>query len=96
MARKILHLKISGRVQGVGFRAYVADEAETRGLAGWVRNRADGCVEAMIAGESDIIDQMVAVCRGGPYGSRVENLAIEDAREQDLDAPSGFRILRTV
>ena len=96
MARKILHLKISGRVQGVGFRAYVADEAETRGLAGWVRNRADGGVEAVIAGESDIIDQMVAVCRGGPYGSRVENLATEDAHEQDLDAPSGFRILRTV
>jgi len=96
MARKILRLRISGWVQGVGFRAFVADEAETRGLEGWVRNRADGSVEAVIAGESEIVDEMIEVCRRGPRGSRVENVAIGEASESDLGGQSGFRILRTM
>jgi acylphosphatase len=96
MARKILHLKISGRVQGVGFRAFVADEAERRGLAGWVCNRRDGSVEAVVGGEDKIVDDMVAACRRGPYGARVENVAIEDASEHDLGTQSGFQILRTI
>jgi acylphosphatase len=96
MGRRILRLRISGRVQGVGFRAFVADEAESRGLDGWVRNRADGSVEAVIAGKSDIADEMVETCRRGPRGSRVENVAIGEASESDIGEPSGFRILRTV
>jgi acylphosphatase len=96
MARKILRLRISGWVQGVGFRAFVADEAETRGLEGWVRNRADGSVEAVIAGESEIVDEMIEVCRCGPRGSRVENVAIGGASESDLGGQSSFRILRTM
>jgi acylphosphatase len=96
MAHKILRLRITGHVQGVGFRAFLEDEAKRRGLAGWVRNRADDTVEAVISGKSDIIDEMVAVCGRGPFGSRVENVAIEDARESDLGAHSGFRILRTI
>jgi acylphosphatase len=96
MAQKIVRLRISGRVQGVGFRAFVADEAEARGLAGWVRNRRDGSVEAVIGGEDKIVDDTVAVCQGGPYGARVENVAIEDASEHDLGTQSGFQILRTI
>ena len=96
MARKIIRLKISGRVQGVGFRAFVADEAERRGLSGWVRNRRDGSVEALLAGEEAIVDEMVEICRRGPHGSRVENLGIEAASESDLTRPSGFEILRTI
>ena len=96
MARKVLRLRISGRVQGVGFRAFVADEAEIRGLAGWVRNRADGNVEAVIAGESDRVDAMLEACRRGPLGARVENVAIEPASESELGAGSGFAILRTM
>ena len=96
MGRKILRLRIIGRVQGVGFRAFVADEAQTRGLAGWVRNRADGSVDALIAGDSETVDEMVAACRRGPYGARVEDLAIEDADESDLTKHSGFEILRTM
>jgi acylphosphatase len=96
MARKILRLRIIGRVQGVGFRAFVADEAQTRGLAGWVRNRADGSVDALIAGDGEIVDEMVAACRRGPYGARVEDLAIENAGESDLTKHSGFEILRTM
>jgi acylphosphatase len=83
-------------VQGVGFRAFVADDAQTRGLAGWVRNRGDGSVEALIAGNSDAIDQMVETCRRGPYGARVEDLVIEEGSESDLAGASGFEILRTV
>lgn len=96
MAWKILRLRISGRVQGVGFRAFVADEAERRGLAGWVRNRADRSVEAVIAGEENIVDEMVTICRRGPYGSRVENLACTAASESDLRGEPGFQILRTI
>jgi acylphosphatase len=93
--RKIVRLRISGRVQGVGFRAFVADEAESRELSGWVRNRGDGSVEASIAGEDEIVDEMVEICRRGPYGAHVENVAIEPASESDLTGHSGFKILRT-
>ncbi len=96
MARKILRLRISGRVQGVGFRAFVADEAESRGLDGWVRNRADGSLEAVIAGESDIVDEMVETCWRGPRGSRVEKIATGEASESDLGGQLGLRILRTI
>jgi acylphosphatase len=93
---KIVRLRISGRVQGVGFRAFVADEAERRGLSGWVRNRRDGSVEALLAGEEAIVDEMIGTCRRGPAGSRVENLAIEAASENDLTGHSGVEILRTM
>ena len=96
MAWKILRLKISGRVQAVGFRAFIADEAERRGLSGWVRNRRDGSVEALLAGEEAIVDEMAETCRRGPRGSRVEDLAIEAASESDLTSHSGFEILRTI
>jgi acylphosphatase len=96
MARKVVRLKITGRVQGVGFRAFVADEAERRGLSGWVRNRADRSVEAVVAGEDAIVDEMAEVCRRGPYGARVENVAMEDAGNSDLGERSGFAILRTL
>ena len=96
MARKILRLRISGRVQGVGFRAFVADEAEMRGLAGWVRNRADASVEAVIAGDASVVDDMLEACSRGPPGARVENVAMEPASESELGAGSGFAILRTM
>lgn len=96
MTRKTVRLRITGRVQGVGFRAFVADEAETRRLIGWVRNRADHSVEAMISGGGDIVDEMLEACRRGPYGARVENIAVEEASESDLSGRPGFEILRTV
>jgi acylphosphatase len=96
MSRKVLRLHIAGRVQGVGFRAFIADEARTRGLAGWVRNRRDGSVETLIAGDGYAIDEMVETCRRGPYGARVENVTMENASESDLTGASGFEILRTM
>jgi acylphosphatase len=96
MAHKIVRLRISGRVQGVGFRAFVADEAQARGIEGWVRNRADRSVEAVLAGKSEGIDAMVETCRRGPPGAKVERLAIEDASERELTGRPSFEILRTL
>lgn len=61
-----VHVLIEGRVQGVGFRAWVEREAKARGLAGWVRNRADGSVEAVFSGEDAAVRAMVEVCGEGP------------------------------
>lgn len=77
-----LRLSIVGRVQGVGFRAWAVDEAMQRNLRGWVRNRRDGSVEALIIGQPDAIAAMVVACRRGPPLSQVDavhqNLADDD------------------
>ena len=78
MPDRAVHLTITGRVQGVGYRAFVEDEAMARGLAGWVRNRRDGSVEVVISGDADRVDRMVATCRGGPYAARVTEVGISD------------------
>lgn len=59
MAQKRIHVIVQGRVQGVFFRAYTKEEADRLGLAGWVRNRHDGTVEALIEGEATAVDRMV-------------------------------------
>jgi acylphosphatase len=66
-----LRLIIRGRVQGVGFRYAFADEARSRGLRGWVRNRRDGSVEAIVAGPAAEVDAIVAWSRRGPSGAQV-------------------------
>jgi len=77
MAGKVrVHVKISGRVQGVFFRASTRDEAQARGLAGWVRNRADGRVEAVFEGDKTAVDSMLAWCRKGPPYSYVDHVDI--------------------
>ncbi|MGO4872306.1 MAG: acylphosphatase [Roseiarcus sp.] len=70
---------VSGRVQGVGFRAWVEREAEARRLSGWVRNRRDGSVEALFSGEATAVDAMVGACRSGPRMAMVENVTVVDA-----------------
>lgn len=76
------HVSIHGRVQGVGFRAFVEDEALRRGVRGWVRNRRDGSVEAMFAGEAVMVADVIDACRRGPPGSRVTTI---DQREASAD-----------
>jgi acylphosphatase len=76
----------------VGFRAWAAREAAGRGLDGWVRNRADGAVEALFAGEARSVTEMIAACREGPPGARVDAIAESDASP---DPGPGFRILPT-
>jgi acylphosphatase len=68
------HLMISGRVQGVGFRYAMADEAERLGVTGWVRNRRDGTVEAVIDG--DATDALLAWARRGPPAARVSEVQV--------------------
>jgi acylphosphatase len=72
----IRHVVIRGRVQAVGFRAWTEFMAERHGLQGWVRNRRDGSVEAVFAGPAEAVEAMLADCRRGPPGARVD--AIED------------------
>jgi acylphosphatase len=69
-----LRLLISGRVQGVGFRYAFADEARSRKLHGWVRNRRDGCVEAIVAGPAADIDAIVAWSRRGTAAAQVTGI----------------------
>jgi acylphosphatase len=74
-----VRLVISGLVQGVAFRAYAVDEAERVGVTGWVRNLADGRVEALVEGEAAAVDELVAWCRRGPPSARVSGVSV--ARE---------------
>ena len=76
---------VRGRVQGVGFRAWVADTALARGLAGWVRNRRDGSVEAVFIGAIDAVNAMIESCRQGPLAARVTSVEVTDASNSDLD-----------
>ena len=99
MSGAIRHATIRGRVQGVGYRAWVEHQATVRGLEGWVRNRRDGSVEAVFAGPEDTVSQMIAACRRGPSASRVD--AVQDeAGNPDLlrlrGAGERFSVLPTV
>jgi acylphosphatase len=90
---------IKGRVQGVGFRAWVQHQAERCGVQGWVRNRRDGSVEAVFAGSSEAVEAMLKVCYQGPPGSHVEGPDARDVSEALLaERPggSGFAIIATV
>ena len=80
----IRHVTILGRVQGVGYRAWTADEAKARGLQGWVRNRRDSSVEAVFAGPANAVDEMIAACRVGPAMARIESVYAQDASEDEL------------
>ena len=71
-------LVIRGRVQGVGFRFHIRAEAMRLGVAGWVRNRSDGTVEALVQGEQDAVDRMIAWARRGPSSARVSDVEIEE------------------
>lgn len=99
MSGAIRHVTIRGRVQGVGYRAWVEDEATVRGLEGWVRNRRDGSVEAVFAGASDVVSDMIAACRRGPYSARVDSVQEEPANSDMLNlrrAGERFSVLPTI
>jgi acylphosphatase len=72
------HVYISGRVQGVFFRAETQRAANSFNLTGWVRNLADGRLEALIEGENADVDNMIAWCRKGPPAARVEKLIVTE------------------
>jgi len=72
MSDTIRQVTIRGRVQGVGYRYWVEQQATTHALEGWVRNRRDGSVEALFSGPEDVVSNMVASCRRGPSSARVD------------------------
>lgn len=82
--RRAVLVRIEGRVQGVWFRGWTMREAISRGLAGWVRNRSDGSVEALFEGPESVVDAMLVACRSGPPSARVTNLTMRPA-----DPPEG-------
>jgi acylphosphatase len=88
-----VRLRITGRVQGVGYRAWTVQTATRLGLRGWVRNRADGSVEALVSGDDDAVAGMIEECRKGPFAARVTDV---DARDAEDDGSDGFSARPTV
>jgi len=80
---KNVHVKISGRVQGVFFRVSTKEKAEQLRIKGWVRNTKDGCVEAVFEGEDHLVDQMIEWCFRGPPQSKVENVEVNEQNPTD-------------
>jgi acylphosphatase len=69
---------VTGRVQGVAFRAYTVDEAERHAVTGWVRNRADGSVELEAQGAADAVERLLAWCSHGPPAARVTGVTVDE------------------
>ena len=88
-ARVVVH----GRVQGVWFRAWTREQAVMRGLSGWVRNRRDGTVEALFAGDDAKVEEMVALCGDGPPHAQVTQV---ERFAAEAPAEPGFRQLPSV
>jgi len=89
---KSVHLVIAGRVQRVGYRDWMVREARGLGLAGWVRNRADGTVEAVAAGPAEAVDRLVAACHRGPRLADVHTVIMRDTETSESD---GFHRLES-
>jgi acylphosphatase len=99
MSGAILQVTVRGRVQGVGYRAWLEDRAAACELEGWVRNRRDGSVEALFCGPPRMVSEMVALCRHGPPSAQVESVISETADQDALNlrrAGERFSVLPTV
>jgi acylphosphatase len=88
-----VHIIISGRVQGVWFRGWIAKQAEALQIRGWVRNRVDGSVEAVFTGAQHHVDEMIKRCQSGPPLARVDHM---DVTPTDDDSLNGFEKRPTV
>ena len=89
---KRVSLRISGRVQGVGYRYCAVDEAQRLGVVGWVRNAADGSVELVAEGDEQVLQKLTAWCRLGPRGARVTE--VSDSWEAATGEFTRFEIRR--
>lgn len=86
-------LVITGRVQGIGFRRWMHIRAQRMGVSGWVRNRSDSSVEALLDGPADAVEELLRACRRGPPGAEVRS--IEESAADPVEAP-GFVLRPTV
>lgn len=95
-ARTILtrHLRITGRVQGVGYRWSMTEQARRLGLTGWVRNRRDGSVEAVACGPVDAVQALVDWAQSGPMGARVDGVVVTHA--EPIKGAAGFEQRETL
>jgi acylphosphatase len=92
----VIHLRIEGKVQGVGFRNWTAREARRHGLSGFIRNRLDGSVEAVFSGDADAVSALAEACGRGPMGARVDRVDVTPAVEAHLAlVAASFPILPT-
>jgi acylphosphatase len=91
MADEAIRRRITshGQVQGVSFRDAVRERARAHGVSGWVCNRGDGAVEAVLEGEPDAVDRVVRFCQTGPPGAQVERTEVEEETPEGL---SGFDV----
>ena len=99
MSPSVRQVVIRGRVQGVGYRAWVEQQARARNLEGWVRNRRDDSVEALFAGVADVVSDMIAQCRRGPPLARVDTIEEKPGHPDGLNLrfkSERFSILPTV
>nr|GGH93962.1 acylphosphatase [Aquisalinus luteolus] len=87
---KTIAARITGKVQGVSYRAWTRGEAMARGLNGWVRNEADGSVRAVFSGSEDMVDEMADLLYEGPPAARVDGLEMQKAKPPE---EIGFGIL---
>ncbi len=90
---KTVRVRIEGRVQGVWFRSWTAESAWALGLEGWVRNRADGSVEALFSGPAAAVERMIEACREGPPLAVVAGVEVTPAAPEP---GTGFRQLPTI
>ncbi|MGE0259344.1 MAG: acylphosphatase [Alphaproteobacteria bacterium] len=86
MRLRAVCLRVRGRVQGVGYRAWAMQTAARLGVRGWVRNRADGSVEALVIGAEPAVAAMIEACRQGPRAAIVANVAIDGAEDDGSTA----------
>ena len=92
MTTRSVHVSIRGRVQGVGYRAWLEGEAVARELSGWVRNRHDGSVEALVSGDADAVAEFIGHLWTGPGMAKVTDVAVA---EYGGAVGEGFEVLPT-
>ena len=89
MARVARHVRVIGRVQGVFFRAWARDQAKMHDIKGWIRNCADGSVEAHLEGEEDAVRWLIDLIFDGPSGARVDRV---EAKEAEVEGLTSFEV----